>query len=102
MCCPVRLVAVWGLAAGLLAPGAVRAAPAPAGNTDLAARVVVLANASDPDSLDLARYFAGRRGVPAANVIALSMSAGETIGWPEFIATIYPPLQDRAAPRQST
>ena len=94
MCCPVRLVAVWGLAAGLLAPGAVRAAPAPAGNTDLAARVVVLANASDPDSVDLARYYAGRRGVPAANLIALPMSADETIGWPEFIATIYQPLQD--------
>lgn len=60
----------------------------------VAARVVVLANRDDPDSLQLARYYAEKRGVPPANIYAYKMSAAETIGWPEFVATIWQPFQD--------
>lgn len=70
------------------------------GQENLASRVVVVANASDPDSVRLARYYARKRGVPADNIIALPMSSAETIGWPEFIATIYQPLQDALVARK--
>jgi uncharacterized protein (TIGR03790 family) len=38
--------------------------------------------------------------VPKANIIALPMSSSETIGWPEFIRTIYQPLQDALVARK--
>ncbi|HUL55120.1 MAG TPA: TIGR03790 family protein [Opitutaceae bacterium] len=90
----------WLALAGVVAGLPVAAAPA-AGNpgAELAARVVILANANDADSVGLARYYAARRGVPAANILALPLPADETIGWPEFIATIYQPLQDELVAR---
>lgn len=69
-------------------------------NDDLAARVIVLANSDDPDSVRLARAYAERRSIPAANIIALKMSRSETIAWPEFVATIHQPLQDELVRRE--
>ena len=68
----------------------------PAGSApgDLAQRVVILANASDPDSLRIARHYAEQRAVPEANIIALKLPLAETITWPEFVAAIWQPLQD--------
>jgi len=80
------LAAAW--APALVAQPA--AAPQPA-----AARVVILANSDDPDSLRIAQHYAEARGVPAANLVALKMPLAETIGWREFIATIWQPLLDR-------
>ncbi len=91
-----RWLAVLGL---LLGPLAAAGRPAAGEPADPARRVIVLANAARADSLRLARYYALKRGVPAANLIALPMSADETIGWPEFIATIYQPLQDQLVAR---
>ncbi len=82
------------MAAILLGVPAPAARPAPDDAGDPARRVIILANASQPDSMELARYYAAKRGVPAANIAALPMPAAETIAWPEFIATIYQPLQD--------
>jgi len=92
----VRWLAAVGLVAGLLAAAGrpAGAGPTPDNEDDPAQRVVILANARDGDSVALARYYAGRRGIPPANIIALPMAREETIGWPEFIATIYQPLQD--------
>ncbi|MDD2764291.1 MAG: TIGR03790 family protein [Opitutaceae bacterium] len=91
-----RWLAATGLVLGLLAaPG--RAAAGDDG--DPAKRIIVLANANDADSMRLARYYAEKRGVPAGNIIALPMPADETIGWPEFIAAIYQPLQDQLVAR---
>ena len=80
---------------------AVLGAPArlAADDRDLAKRVVILANESEADSVRLARYYADQRGVPPGNIIALPMPADETIGWPEFIAAIYQPLQDALVAR---
>lgn len=66
---------------------------------DVASRVVVLANSAEPDSERLARAYAELRGIPVENIIALRMSRDETITWPEFIATIYEPLQDELVRR---
>ncbi|HUJ42533.1 MAG TPA: TIGR03790 family protein [Opitutaceae bacterium] len=89
------------LALAALLPGLLRA-PAGAADEegeDLAARVVILANANEAESVELARYYAARRRVPSANIIALRMPEDETIGWPEFIAAIYQPLQDALVAR---
>lgn len=61
---------------------------------DAAAKVVILANRDDPDSLRLAHYYAEKRGVPEAGILAFKMPLTETISWPEFVATIWQPLQD--------
>ncbi len=59
-----------------------------------AARVVLLANSDDPDSLRIARHYAEVRGVPKENIIALKLSLAETISWREFVATLWEPLLD--------
>jgi uncharacterized protein (TIGR03790 family) len=74
-------------ALGLLLSNVLRAA-------DPAARVVLLANSADPDSLRVARHYAEARGVPLENIVALPMPTSETITWREFIATIWQPLED--------
>ncbi|HVS53562.1 MAG TPA: TIGR03790 family protein [Opitutaceae bacterium] len=66
-----------------------------AADENLAARVVLLANSDDPDSLRIARHYAEVRGVPAANIIALKLPLAETISWREFVATLWEPLLER-------
>jgi uncharacterized protein (TIGR03790 family) len=75
------------LAVGLLAAGG--SVP-----DDLAARVVILANAREPASVALAEFYAEQRGVPRANLIALPLPEAESITWREFIDQVYQPLQD--------
>lgn len=59
---------------------------------DLAARVVLLANSEDRDSVRVAEHYAEKRGVPRENIVALPMSRAETISWSEFIGTVWEPL----------
>jgi len=66
----------------------------------LAARVVVLANRADPDSVQLAAHYAAVRGVPPENIIALGLPAQETITWAEFVTTLWQPLQDELVRRK--
>jgi len=61
---------------------------------DLAARVVLLANSRQPDSVRLAEFYAEKRGVPPANIIALPLPEAEDITWREFIDQVFSPLQD--------
>ena len=61
---------------------------------DLAARVVILANSREPESVSLAEFYAEKRGVPRANIIALPLPEAESITWREFIDQVYTPLQD--------
>ena len=60
-----------------------------------ASRVLVLANAADPDSLALARHYLAVRAVPEANLLAWKMPAGESVAWRDFVATIWNPLLER-------
>ena len=71
------------------------AALARAAEDDPAARVVLLANSDDPDSLRIAHHYAEARGVPEANIVALKMPLTEAITWSEFVATIWQPLEER-------
>jgi len=73
----------------------------PLGAADpLAARVVVVANGDDPDSVRIAQHYAEVRGVPTENIIALSLSVEETITWTEFVTTLWQPLQDELVRRK--
>ncbi len=72
----------WLLGVGLLPAVAAQTPDRPAD------RVVILANADDPDSLRIARHYAEVRGVPAANLIALKLPTAESIAWREFVALL--------------
>ena len=61
-------------------------------DADFAARIVILANSTDPDSLRIAQHYAGARAVPMPNIVALPMPAHETITWPEFVTQVWEPL----------
>ena len=88
-----KLLPAW--LAALVALGVpVRAAPPPAD------RVILLANRDDPDSLRIAAHYAEARGVPRGNIIAQTMPVTETITWPEFVATVWSPLQDELVRRK--
>ena len=87
-CVPGRKIIV---SLGLLFLGCVLPAKP---SDDLAARVVILANAKQPESVALARYYAERRGIPSANIVALPLPEEETISRAQFTAEVWQPLQD--------
>jgi uncharacterized protein (TIGR03790 family) len=70
------------------------AAAPPAKADDRASRLVLFANAREPDSVRLAEFYADKRGVPRANIVALPLPENESITWREFIDQVYQPLQD--------
>ena len=61
-------------------------------SSDEAKAVVVLANTNDPDSLEIANYYAEKRGIPATNIIDLPMSTKETISVREYVDKLHNPL----------
>jgi uncharacterized protein (TIGR03790 family) len=84
--------------------GAVAHAASPvstvARDADLAARVVILANSADPDSVALAGYYAEKRGIPRENIIALQLPTAEIVSRVEFDTQLYQPLQDELVRRK--
>jgi uncharacterized protein (TIGR03790 family) len=66
---------------------------------NLAARVVIVANRAQTDSLQLARYYAEQRRVPPENILAFAMPDAETISWPEFVQSVWQPLEDELVRR---
>ncbi len=58
-----------------------------------AARIVIVANAADADSMELARYYAEQRGIPRENIAALALPAGEEVSWTDYVALLLNPLQ---------
>ncbi len=60
---------------------------------DEAARVVIVANKNDPESVELARFYADRREISRNNIIALDLPAGEEMDWIQFRDRLYQPLQ---------
>jgi uncharacterized protein (TIGR03790 family) len=57
-----------------------------------AAHVVVVVNANDSGSTEIAKFYTEQRGIPKANIIALEMPTKETVTVREFVDTIYNPL----------
>jgi uncharacterized protein (TIGR03790 family) len=58
------------------------------------ARVIVVANSRQPESVELARFYVGQRGIPAGNIVALSLPETESITWRQFVDQVWQPLQD--------
>lgn len=56
-------------------------------------RVVVVANADDPDSLDIAKYYMNARQIPDGNLVALPFPREETISWTDFSEKVFTPLR---------
>lgn len=73
-------------------PWTCRALASEAERDPLAASLILLANADQPESLVIARHYAERRGVPAENIVALPMSQRESMSWQEFSTQIWEPL----------
>ncbi len=67
---------------------------------EAAARVVLLANRDDPDSLRIAAHYAQVRGVPAENIVALPLPLVETISWKEFVRVLWQPLETELVRRK--
>lgn len=88
MCLCIRLLAVFTVLVAL------------ARADDPASRVVILANSDDPESVQLAHYYAQKRGIPSANILALAMPAAEAISWRQFVDTVFNPLQSELVRRQ--
>ncbi len=63
-------------------------------STDEGARVVIVVNGNDPESIEIGQYYAAQRGIPEANIIALKTSSKETVGVREYVDTVYNPLFD--------
>jgi uncharacterized protein (TIGR03790 family) len=58
------------------------------------ARVVILANSRQAESVRLAEFYAEQRDIPAANIVALPLPEAESITWREFIDQVWQPVQD--------
>ena len=54
--------------------------------------MVVVVNANDSGSAEIAKYYTEQRGIPEDNIIALKMPNKETVTVREFVDTIYNPL----------
>lgn len=61
--------------------------------------VVVVANAEDPDSLEIARYYMDQRGIPGDNLIALPMPRQEAVSGEIFLKEIFNPLRETLVER---
>src|SRR5688500_17331606 len=86
-----RTVLVCWLAGSVAANAAPKGKGAPV-NPDAAATLVIF-NANDRDSEELAHFYAERRGVPKDQVIGLQCSKAEEISREEYDLTIAEPLR---------
>lgn len=61
----------------------------------LAAATIVIYNSKDPDSAELARYYAERRDIPPERLIGLACPQSEEISRTDFEETIAKPLREK-------
>ncbi len=59
------------------------------------ARIVVVANQNDPDSMEIARHYVTKRGIPEKNLIQLQCPTTPAVSWPIFTSEIFNPLKER-------
>ena len=64
------------------------------------AATLVLYNSNDPDSADLANYYARKRGIPADQVVGFHMPASEEISRADFNRTLANPLRKKMAEKK--
>lgn len=91
---PVALLPLLALIPFAAAAREEPAKPAAARRVADAARVVVLANATDPESVALARHYLNARGISESRLVLLPLPADEEIDWPAFAGRVWNPLLD--------
>jgi uncharacterized protein (TIGR03790 family) len=60
----------------------------------LASRTLVVYNAANADSMDVANYYASKRAIPAQNLCAITPPATGTITWDQYISSVKTPVQN--------
>jgi len=94
-CLSGRLHSVFALLIAILPVSVIHAASNPDPS-----RVVVLANSSDRDSVNLANHYARTRNIPQKNLVLLSAPRTEEVGWVEFSRQIFNPLRESLIDRE--
>jgi len=61
------------------------------------ADLIVVYNANLPESRQVAEYYAGKRGVPPANLVGVKVSPGEDMTRQEYDQCLVPPLRQKVA-----
>lgn len=59
-----------------------------------AKRVLLVINASSPESRDIAAYYRAKRQIPRENVVVVNVSTTDNIGDAEYVTGIQKPVQD--------
>src|SRR5690242_365906 len=77
----------------LLVSISIGSAVSPAFGELTAAHVAVLANRNSPDSLTVARYYAGRRGIPSDQILLLDLPTSETISRRDYEERLITPIR---------
>lgn len=65
----------------------------------LAAATIILFNSSDPDSVELARYYAAARSIPSDQLVGFELPATEEIARSDFNRLIADPLKSKFVER---
>ncbi|MFM8717411.1 MAG: TIGR03790 family protein [Spartobacteria bacterium] len=79
----------------LLAPLVCLALGSALAGESLPSATLVLFNSNDPESAELARYYAGRRNIPPDQLVGLACPASEEISRADFERTIAIPLREK-------
>ena len=87
------LTLVSGIPRNSFGPRTASAVSSAPGNDNPADAAVVVCNASDPLSVELANFYAGKRGIGSDRIVALHCSTAEEISRDEYDATIAAPLR---------
>ena len=56
------------------------------------AKVVILVNEAEDESIDLGYYYALKREVPIENIVHLPLPAEEDVSWDSYLETLYNPI----------
>jgi uncharacterized protein (TIGR03790 family) len=56
-------------------------------------RVLVVFNSTMPASVKVAKYYVARRGIPAANLCAISPPSPTKLSWTQYVASVKIPVQ---------
>ena len=87
------LTLVSGFPRNALGPRAASAAPSASGADNPADAAVVVCNGNDPLSVELADYYAKRRGIPRDRIVTLTCAPGEDISRQDYDDNIAAPLR---------
>lgn len=66
----------------------------PTSNNQLSDRVLIVYNAAQSDSVEVAQYYAGKRAIPASNLCAINPSDTYELGWNDYLQQVRDPIEN--------